>query len=107
MAVVADADESQVEVRRIAGNRLQLVGRSASGLLEVGQLAVHAVDARRRHARGHEQQASMRAPKFESGWSGGTARSSIQKISMCVQSTASAASDGKNAGRPIRPAAPR
>jgi hypothetical protein len=34
---------------------------------------------------------------LESGWSGGTARSSIQKISIRVQSTASEASVGKNA----------
>ena len=43
-------------MRRIAGNRFQLVGRAPRGLLELGQLAVHAVNARRRHASRHQQQ---------------------------------------------------
>ncbi len=47
--------------RRIAGNRLQLVGRAPRGLLEVGQLAVHAVDARRRARAPARATASMRA----------------------------------------------
>ena len=60
VAVLADADERQIEERRIAGNRPQLVGRAPSGLLELGQLAVHPVNARGRHARRRRATASMR-----------------------------------------------
>ena len=56
MPVLTDACEDEIKERRIAGDRSELVGRSPGGLVELGQLAVHPVNARNRHASRNQQQ---------------------------------------------------